>query len=409
MPGLQVLLTNVTLASRSGTEVNVRDAALGLLRRGHRPVVYSPQLGAIAEEIRAATVPVIDDLDALASAPEVIHGHHHTSTLAALLRFPGTPAVFFVHDWSSWFDEPLRFPRVALYAPVDATNLDRLELEHGVPRERIRLMLNAVDLRRCPPRPPLPSRPRRAVLLSNTAQRSGTLAAVREACARTGLELTVVGAAGGAAVARPEQILATADVVFAKARSALEALAVGAAVILCDEAGLGGMVTRARVEALRPLNFGRRALQLPATPEALVAEIESYDAADAAEASAWIRREADLERALDRLVAVYDEARDIGRARTTDLAEELAATSRYLQRFGPRIADVGAAGELDEAWRQVARGLAALRENELELRDTRAWLAAATRAAYRASRPIRSRLSALYRRLRRLPRAAQSE
>ena len=36
---MRILLTNITLASRSGTEVNVRDFALGLLRRGHRPVL----------------------------------------------------------------------------------------------------------------------------------------------------------------------------------------------------------------------------------------------------------------------------------------------------------------------------------------------------------------------------------
>ena len=69
---MRVLLTNITLASRSGTEVNVRDLALGLLRRGHRPVVYSPELGEIAAEIRAATVAVVDDLAAIA-APQSLY------------------------------------------------------------------------------------------------------------------------------------------------------------------------------------------------------------------------------------------------------------------------------------------------------------------------------------------------
>ena len=112
MPGLRVLLTNITLASRTGTEINLRDLAISLLRAGHRPVVYSPTLGAIADEIRAATVPVVSELAAVGSPPEVIHGHHHPQTMAALLRFPGVPAVFFAHAWNAWWDVPPRFPRI---------------------------------------------------------------------------------------------------------------------------------------------------------------------------------------------------------------------------------------------------------------------------------------------------------
>ena len=51
--GLTVLLTNIWLANRGGSEIVVRDFATGLLRRGHRPIVYSPELGEIAAEIRS--------------------------------------------------------------------------------------------------------------------------------------------------------------------------------------------------------------------------------------------------------------------------------------------------------------------------------------------------------------------
>src|SRR5437870_4081723 len=56
MSGLRVLITNITLATRTGTETYVRDLALGLARRGHHPVVYSTDLGDIAREIEAGTV-----------------------------------------------------------------------------------------------------------------------------------------------------------------------------------------------------------------------------------------------------------------------------------------------------------------------------------------------------------------
>src|SRR4051794_28587765 len=50
---LRVLLTNHQLGDPGGTEVNIRDWAIGLLRRGHRPVAYAPVLGRTADVLRA--------------------------------------------------------------------------------------------------------------------------------------------------------------------------------------------------------------------------------------------------------------------------------------------------------------------------------------------------------------------
>jgi len=107
---MRILITNNTLDFRSGSELYVRDLAIALLKRGHIPIAYSTKLGDIAQEIRAATVPVIDNLDALAAPPDVIHGHHHLDTMTALLRFPGVPAVYFCHGWLPWEETPPRFP-----------------------------------------------------------------------------------------------------------------------------------------------------------------------------------------------------------------------------------------------------------------------------------------------------------
>ena len=92
---LRILITNNTLAGRAGTELYVRDIALALLNRGYHPIAYSSLLGEVAQELRAATVPVIDRLDALAVPPDLIHGHHHLETMTALLHFPRVPAISF--------------------------------------------------------------------------------------------------------------------------------------------------------------------------------------------------------------------------------------------------------------------------------------------------------------------------
>lgn len=135
---MNILITNRVLAGRSGTEVVVRDLSFGLRQRGHTPLVYSPVLGSMAEEIRAHGIAVYDNLRDIALTPDVIHGHHHPQTLASLLRFPNTPAVFVCHDAVSWHDDPLIFPRVLGYVAVDYRSKGRLGKKRRVSPERIR-------------------------------------------------------------------------------------------------------------------------------------------------------------------------------------------------------------------------------------------------------------------------------
>ena len=57
------------------------------------------------------------------------------------------------------------------------------------------------------------------------------------------------------------------DLVFGKGRAALEGLAVGAAVVLCDLEGAGPLVRSDRYDELRRRNFGLRALRSPHTAD----------------------------------------------------------------------------------------------------------------------------------------------
>src|SRR6185369_15480642 len=60
---LKILITNYQLDSYTGTEVVVRDLALGLQALGHKPMVYSPRPGPIFHEIEAAGIPTVSNLD----------------------------------------------------------------------------------------------------------------------------------------------------------------------------------------------------------------------------------------------------------------------------------------------------------------------------------------------------------
>ena len=331
MSGLTVLLTNHTLADRGGSDLFVRDVATAILARGHRPVVYSPILGTVADDLRLATVPVTDDLDSLTERPDIIHGQHHLETMTALLHFAGVPGIFYSHGWLPPQEAPPRFPRILQYLAVDDVCRDRLVCEHGLRPEQVQVRLNFVDTDRFVPRAPLPPRPVSAVLFCNDD--GPHVAAVREACARTGLSLDVIGRAFGNAAAAPECVLGRYDLVFAKARSALEALAVGAAVVLVAPFGVGPMVTAADFDRLRRLNFGIRALRQPLAPASLVEEIGRYDAADAAAVSRLVRATAGRDGAVDALLALYREVLERWRTAPShaDAAEESRSASRYLR------------------------------------------------------------------------------
>ena len=260
MRPISVLFTNNSLGLRGGSESYLRDVALALLRRGHRPVAFSLVHGETAADLRQATIPVVDDLTRLGDVPDVIHGHHHFETLIAALAFPGVPVVNFCHGWIPWEEMPLHHPAVRRYVAVDEVCVDRLVREEGISPDLVELLLNFVDLDRFRPRPPLPARPARALVLSNYATSAGYTRVIAAACHAAGVTLDVVGAANGNPTDCPAQLLASYDLVFAKGRTALEALAAGCATVLADRPGAGPLVTPDNYEVLRRRNFGIREL-----------------------------------------------------------------------------------------------------------------------------------------------------
>ncbi len=303
---LRVLFATSSLADLAGTEVYTRDMALELRRLGHTPVVYASRLGRVSDELARAGILVTGTPRKLHFQPDIIHGHHYHETWAAIRRYRDTPAIFICHDHFHWSAAPLIHSRVLRYLGVSELCLARLS-KSGVPEDKIRQAFNFVDTRRFGPRQPLPPKPRRALLFSNYARTDTYAPAIAEACRRAGLELTIVGSGVSNPVERPEEILGRYDIVFGKAKCAMEAMAVGTAVILCDCGGVGPMVTSRNFDELRPLNFGYQALTEPHTPEVIMRRIEQYDPLDAAAVRDLLRAAAGLDTAAQTLVRSYQE------------------------------------------------------------------------------------------------------
>jgi hypothetical protein len=321
---LRILITDDTAASRAGSGPCLIDFARALLRKGHHAVVYGAVPADIAQALRDATVPVVDDLSALNFVPDVIHGQHHLETMTAALHFAGTPVVAACHAFSPWEQTPPVFPTIARWIALDESCAQRLGTTAGVDAARIRTLHNGVDIARFEPRSPLPATPRRALLCNAHGLQDACAATIVRACRQAGIAVDL------ATNDVPAHLLRDYDIVFAQSRRALEAMATGCATIVADRAGLAGLVTTANFDRLRALDFGMRSMQAaPVTEAGVLAAIAAYDVDDAGRVCERVRTEANIDVLVDATLVQFREAIDAGRF--PDPQDCTQAAARYLR------------------------------------------------------------------------------
>jgi hypothetical protein len=132
-------------------------------------------------------------------------------------------------------------------------------------------------------------------------------------------------------------------------------MAVGAAVVLCDQVGAGPLVTTGELDRLRPLNFGIRTLRHPVTTDYLASQIERYDPADAAEVSRRLRAMAGIEAVVDRMTGLYEEVLAEHREKgNPPAAEESRAAAAYLRWLSPYIEERSQLLAEREGWKAQA-------------------------------------------------------
>lgn len=329
---MKILLAICCMTYRTGAELFVHDVALTLHRRGHSVVVYAPIMGEMVDGLRHLCIACVVDLNQVAEAPDLIIGNTRDDTVACLAHFLDVPAISICHDRTASHGRPPLFTRVRQFVAVDANCAERLSLESGIPAAGVAIVSNGVDLQRFRPRPPLPERPRRAAIFSNYATESQDTRAIRSACESLRLSLEVIGQGVGRQAVAPEDVLGAFDLVFAKARCAMEAMAVGCAVVLLNEGmGLAGLVTVDKVQEWHRWNFGRRLMQTPIDSESIRREVLRYDAADAARVSDYVRTHVSLEAAVDALEALACQVIEAERGRAAiNPRDELREFARHV-------------------------------------------------------------------------------
>ncbi len=358
---MRVLLTTSRLEHRAGSELYVAELAAWLRDQGHEPVVYAARLGQVADELRAEGIRVVADMDDVGEPPDVIHAQHHLAAMSALATFPLVPAVGFCHGLLPWQEAAVKHPAIRHYVAVSHPTRERVISETGVSPAIVHVVPNFVDLARYDPRGPLPATPGKALVFSNSAKAGvgGWVDGVLAACKAREITVDIVGRASGNPVAKPEAVLPRYDLVFARGRSALEAMAAGVAVIMCDIEGCGPFVTPGEFGRLQDANFGKAILTESHHGSYLGGQIDRYDPSLARASTDIVRSTLDREDVAPRLARIYRESiAAVGRAPHTlgSSREAERAYLGWLDRNYPRPA-LESVERLDEQYhhfRQLA-------------------------------------------------------
>ena len=349
---MRILFTNNTLSQPAGTELAVRDLCLGLRDRGHEVVAYSPQHGRVAAELREAGVRVCDELGGLDFQPEVIHGQHEWETGLAAMRWPECPVISFCRGMDAWQEAPCLAPNVVFWVAVDESCRSRLLATPGVRADAVRVVLNGIRLERCERRGALPERPSKALVFSNYAMEDNFGGVLKAACQEMGMECELAGAGSGHVLSDPGRVLGRYDVVFAKGKAALEALACGCGVIVADERGLGPLVGLANYDWLRKESFGFRCMTEPVSAAGLRERLEGWQKDDAMVVVDRVRAEAGWERMLEEVEALHAEAAQrrplVDAAEWPGFAAAFAESKGVFYKLGREIWETGRKAQVVE-------------------------------------------------------------
>lgn len=306
---VQILITNNTLDSLAGSELYVYDLALELQRNGHNVTCFTLKPGLVAEHLREHGVQVTSDLASVADEVDVIHAHHNLEMRLAAARFPLTPLVYVSHGVT----HPLEFPGksqscATRYVAVSEDVREQLIKRDGVPTSLVDVIPNFVDAYRFVASRPIAERPQRVLVVSHHFGSGVTRQTIEGACKLAGdLELRVIGATTES-VWNVEDFIDWADVVITLGRGALQAMAMGRAVVVYDYRGGDGLVTPENFDSLAATNFAGRTYAHRYTSEQLASEILRYDRSVAEQTMRLTRERHALVNICRRLLTLYARA-----------------------------------------------------------------------------------------------------
>jgi hypothetical protein len=246
---MRFVLGNRLLDHAGGTEVHLLTLAEHLQRLGHEVCLYSPELGSFADHVRTRGVDVAGRLQELPGDCDVVFSQDTVVVYDLADRYPEAFHVFRICGDTFDFQLPPQLTGVVDMIVALSDRYAQIAEASAVKVPVLRLRI-PVDSDRLAPVAPIRARPMHAVLLGNYLERDEI---VSEAWGRQGVEVSRVG--GHAQRFDVREALADADIVVAKSRAALDAMACGRAVYILDVFGGDGWVTQSNYAALEADHF----------------------------------------------------------------------------------------------------------------------------------------------------------
>jgi hypothetical protein len=342
---VRFVLGNRLMVEVGGTEVHLVTLAEHLQRLGHDAVIYSPELGPYTEYARSRGLVVESEPSKLPAECDVLLSQDTLVAYDLAARYPQALHAFRIcGDVFDFQLPPLREGVVDLVI-VLSDRYAQLAKGCAITAPIVRLTIPVdVDLRT--PVGGIRDRPRRAVMLGNYGYRFDW---VHSAWGQHGIEVERIGSANGS---RPSYDVASAlagvDIVVAKSRAALEAMACGRAVYVYDVFGGDGWVTPSVYPTLEADHFAGLATGRVIGPAELAQDLAEYDPS-----MGIVNRD---------LILQHHNARD----HVLELLAMLEAHSPPAERPAS-LEELARLAKLQWSWELQARGLR-IREGELHQR-----------------------------------------
>lgn len=306
---MRVVLTNIALDGFSGSELWTAEIARFLRSAGVEVIVFSNKLGKIAKRISDGGIAVTSSIEEIAEfSPTLLHVNHYEAVCELVTRLAGrTRIINMIHGLLPRPGLP-GYSHVDRYCSASIASKAKVHALTGAPWADIDILPNFFDEDRFKSIGN-PARIDKSLIFSSHTEpqhRDRLQQATR-------IEFDHIGN-GATPTDEPERWLPQFDVVFAVGRSAIEALASGAHVVLWDAGICGPAVTPDNFWQCVTANFALAANVLPwhfinhdGAGEWATTEVSKISAARRIETTRLARTYLPLSIAGRRLLEVYEE------------------------------------------------------------------------------------------------------
>lgn len=299
MKPLRILLGNQTLALLAGSETWTLTLAFALKKMGHDVECFSPQLGIIAEKLKAGGIVCHREMTTSGFKPfsillepaknfnyDVIISNHNEVVSYLRSQFPKKPIISTIHGVMHTMkdrkgkemmapEHPALEAGVNQFVSVSEEVQEKIRREHNIDSTIIR---NFFDINKfTSKRPVCADKPKQFLVNTNYADaRDPEIELIRQVAKHYGAKIAAVGQ-NFAQTDDLSKAIEDADVVVGMGRSVLEGVCAGRLGIVHGRWGTGGVICEENVEELRRCNFsGRNSEGRMMTKEEMIAEIDKH-------------------------------------------------------------------------------------------------------------------------------------